>query len=236
MPLPDPRRDVEAVAAEYQVDPSGLLACLAPFLDRYLEFAFSDEDAELITGGRECAAALVEAAARLGLGDAACQALLATDARFPGAMLGLKVSLRRRTAPTLYHRSMLPLGEGLAHLAAFSLLAPHLDDLARALSPAQTLYGLGFTEDGAGLRVKTYVLGEVGRELGFRSVRVGARGVEPDVREYLPDARHDGSAAAQRGERVFAEQRFGHLARSAQRGAKVYLERRGAIATDFSRL
>jgi hypothetical protein len=236
MQRPDPRCDVQSVAAEYQVEPSELLTCLAPFLDQYLEFAFSDEDAELITGGRECAAALTEAAARLGLGDAPCQALLATDARFPRAMLGLKVSLRRRTTPTLYHRSMLPLDQGLAHLATFSPLVPHLDDLARALSPAQTLYGLGFTEDGAGLRVKTYVLGQVGSETGFRSVRVGARGVEQDVREYLPDAQHDGSTAARRGARIFAEQRFGHIARSTQRGAKVYLERRGAIATDFSRL
>lgn len=233
--------DVLRVATEYGLDASRVIASLRPFFESYLELTLADEGFEIITGGVGCADALARAAREQGLGDEAVDAFARTDRAFPGAMLGLKVGVGTRVPPTLYHRTMMPLERGLAHLASFDAIAPFSRELARALGDVKTLYGLGFTEsaerghaNGTRLRVKTYALGDVACGVGFRSVRVGPSGVEPSVREYVPNAKADDSPLARLARRSLGASVFGHVAHSAGRGDKIYVERVGAIATDFS--
>ena len=102
-----------------------------------------------------------------------------------------------------------------------------------ARTPARTLYGLGFTMCGAELRVKTYVLDDVAGHVGFRSVRATAHGVEDDDRLYEAEAPiSTTSPVARRAANVLGVNVLGHVARSARRGTKVYVERIGAIPTD----
>jgi len=221
-----PEDDIRCVAAEYGLDASSAIARVRPFLGHYLELVFASNSFEIITGGRGCAAALAAASGLL----VAARAFLDTDLRFPGAMLGLKVPVGASASATLYHRSLLPVAEATAHLAR---IGPAAADLPAHLGAVATLYGLGFSEAGGALRIKTYVLGEVGGRLGFRSLRLGPAGLEADVREYTPDAGGDG-AAADHARRALGVERFGHVAHSKARATKVYVERVGAITTDYS--
>lgn len=232
--LPDPVGDVRRVAAEYGLDASREVASLGGFFESYLELALTEGGFEIITGGVGCAHALAEAARDHGLGAEAREAFLRTDLRFPGAMLGLKVAVGLSAKPTLYHRTMTPVEDALAHLRTLAPLAPFTVDLARAVGNAKTLYGLGFTEVRGAMRLKTYVLGNVDGSVGFRSVRVGPEGVEPDVREYVPDAPGDDATLAGIAGRALDVRVFGHAARSEGRAPKLYVERVGAIPTDFS--
>ena len=227
--------EIRRLAREYGVDVEGLLATLAPFLDSYLELALEDEGFEIITGGMGASAELASTAVSLGLGVAAREAFLTAAHAYPNAMLGLKVDAARRTPPTLYHRTMLPLEDGLGLLAACNMHPSTIAQLADALAPARTLYGLGFTTDGDALRVKTYVLDEVAGRVGFRSVRVGTNGIEKDERVYEAEAAVSPDVpVAQRAAKVLGVNVVGHVARSARRGAKVYVERVGAIPTDVA--
>jgi len=233
---PDPLEDVRRVARAYGLDVEPLLALLAPFLPSYLELALDDGGFEIITGGRGVARELASAAASLGLEAPARDAFLLAASRAPEVMVGLKVDAARRAPPTLYHRAMLPLGEGLALLGEEGLPEHVREALAHRLAPAQTLYGLGFSTAGGALRVKTYVLGDVAGRVGFRSVRATAAGVEIDERVYEAnaDARATGLGCARRAERALGASVLGHVGRSPARGAKVYVERVGAIPTDTS--
>ena len=218
-----PEDDVVRVAREYGLDATAALAVVRPFLASYLELVFAADSFEIITGGRGCAAELAKASGT----NVAAAAFLETDRRFPGAMLGLKVAVGATTPATLYHRSRIPFDVGARHVAALcGRPVPCVDGV-------ETLYGLGFTEERGVLRIKTYVLGAVGDALGFRSVRLGPDGVETDVREYTPDARSE-AIAAHHARRALGVERFGHVASSRARDTKVYVERVGAIATDYA--
>lgn len=233
---PEPADDVRRVATDYGLDVEGLLAVLAPFLPSYLELALDDDGFEIITGGRDVASELERAAADLGLGAPARAAFRLVASRAPHAMLGLKLDAAGRAPPTLYHRAMLPLGEGLALLGELGIPAPVRADVGARLAPAETLYGLGFTTSRGALRVKAYVLDDVAGRVGFRSVRATADGVEADERRYEAeaDAARAGLDCARRAARALHVSVLGHVARSPGRGAKVYVERIGAIPTDTS--
>lgn len=233
MPL-DPTEDIRRLAREYGFDVRLLLDMLAPFFGSYLELAIEDEGFEVITGGVGIARELARAAASLGLDPSAIEAFLGAAATYPDAMLGLKVDAAGRTPPTLYHRTMLPLERGL-ELLACNLHASAIDALAARLAPARTLYGLGFTTTAGRLRVKTYVLDEVEGHVGFRSVRVTSNGVEEDERLYEAEApvRTD-VPVARLAAHVLGVNVLGHVASSRRRGTKVYVERVGAIPTDFA--
>jgi hypothetical protein len=224
--------DIRRVAAEYGLDAEAQIAVLRPFLNDYLELVFADDSFEIITGGHDCAEAL---AAASGLSQAAA-AFVEIARQFPGAMLGLKRAVGSDTPATLYHRSMLPLANATTVLAALDLGANDpagTSELLAQLAGNATLYGLGFTELDGSLRLKTYVLGEVGDGLGFRSLRMGRAGVESDVRLYTPEAGSDCTAAI-RARRALGVTCFGHVAHSKGRATKVYVERIGKIATNYS--
>ena len=228
----DARCEIERLARAHDLDVAPLLGTLAPFLDTYLELALDDAGFEVITGGVGNACGLASASRVLGLGAPARSAFLAAAAAYPDAMLGLKVDAAGRSAPTLYHRPMMPIAEGLRLLGA---IEPNVvRALGARLAPARTLYGLGFTTTSAGaLRVKTYVLDDVAGRIGFRSVRATAHGVEAEARSYEAEAPIESSlSVARRAAIVLGVTTLGHVARSAGRGAKVYVERIGAIATD----
>jgi hypothetical protein len=228
-----PEDDIGRVAAEYGLDPSAALLVVRPFLAGYLELVFAEDSFEIITGGKGIADALARAS---GLGVARA-AFLATERYFPGAMLGLKVAVGADTPPTLYHRSMLPVAVGVRHIETLLREAgtsvEGIPEETTAFDGVRTLYGLGFTEERAALRIKTYTLGSVDGVLGFRSLRMDARGFEKDVREYTPSAASNG-VAAEHARRALGVEQFGHVARSRHRGTKVYVERVGAIATDYA--
>jgi len=230
---PDGIAEIERLAHAYGIDVAPVLPVLAPFLASYLELALDDGGFEIITGGKGVAPALADAAAALGLAATARTAFLAAAAAHPDGMLGLKVDVGGRTAPTLYHRTMLPLEAGLRILRAYAIDAAVVAALAARLAPARTLYGLGFTTSAGELRVKTYVLDDVAGRVGFRSVRVTAHRIEDDERSYEAEAPVDASlAVAQRAASVLGVTALGHVARSRRRGPKVYVERIGAIRTD----
>lgn len=233
---PEPLEDVRRVARGYGLEVEPLLALLAPFLASYLEIALDGGGFEIITGGRGVARELAGAAAALGLEAPARDAFLLAASRAPEVMVGLKVDAAGRSPPTLYHRAMLPLGEGLALLGDVGLPIHVRGALAGRLAPARTLYGLGFSTAAGALRVKTYVLDDVDGRVGFRSVRATAAGVEVDERVYEAnaDARAAELGCARRAERALGVSVLGHVARSPARGAKVYVERVGAIPTDIS--
>ena len=225
--------EIARLARAYGLDVRALVATLAPFLGSYLELALDDGGFEIITGGAGIAFAqpLADAAAVLGLAAPARTAFLAAAVAYPNAMLGLKVDAAGRSAPTLYHRTMLPLDEGLRLVAG--CLPGVAAEVAARLAPARTLYGLGYTMLGAELRMKTYVLDDVAGRVGFRSVRATAHGVEDDDRRYEAEAPVDASLSiARRAANALGVKVLGHVARSARRGTKVYVERIGAIPTD----
>jgi hypothetical protein len=222
----DPEADIRRVAREYGLDAEEQLERVRPFLGDYLELVFADDHFEIVTGGRGCAMQLARAS-RLG---PARDAFLFTDRRFPGAMLGLKLAVGADTPPTLYHRSLLPLTHAFEHLET---LTQGAHALGSTLTGNATLYGLGFTEVSCALRIKTYVLDHTAPELGFRSVRLGPLGPEHDVRSYTPEIGSD-SIAAIHARRALGVTRFGHVAHSPARTTKVYVERVGAIPTDYT--
>lgn len=222
----DSETEIRRVAAEYGLNVETQLERARPFLRDYLELVFAEDHFEIITGGRGCASKLARVS---GLGPAA-DAFLRTDQRFPGAMLGLKLAVGAELPPTLYHRSLIPIAEALTHLET---LGHPTRDLAALLESNTTLYGVGFTETSGALRLKTYLLGRTGDRIGFRSVRQGPAGTEADIRVYVPEVSSDCIAAAH-AQRALGVTHFGHVAHSPARATKVYVERVGAIATQYA--
>ncbi|HZS35938.1 MAG TPA: hypothetical protein VFF06_03880 [Polyangia bacterium] len=153
---------------------------------------------------------------------------------------------------SLYVRTQAPLDEGLAFLGRLPSLAPAVPLLARALEENRVLYGLGFfAAEGGGLGVKTYTIGDVplpdgGHAPGFLSRRIAAGRVIAEVKRYLPDvdwSRLEVPSDRWRALVDFAGgelgyRRAGHFGIvEREHGApelKLYVERIGAIPTDFA--
>lgn len=247
--------EARALAAWKGVDPGELeraLSALAPLLGGYAELVVAERGVEIITGGvgASVAEALAGIAASCGAPAATREAFLACAAAFPSVMLGVKVCLGTRSTPfvppTLYVRTFAPRARVLRFLASIPETAPAQRALADALAGSATIYGLGFSSQGDALATKTYTIGEVaplGTEArpGFVSYRVVGGVLSKETKRYLPDlAWQDVPAwakdAAEARSRVACD-RVGHLGViEGPQGAqvKLYLERIGAIPSDFS--
>ena len=256
------RNDVIAEAralAAWKGVPAGelerALELLAPLLGGYAELVVAERGIEIITGGVGASVAeeLAAIAASCGAPAVTLAVFAACAAAFPSVMLGVKVCLGGANGgpapsapPTLYVRTLAPREEVLRFLAAIPHTALALDTLAAALAGSGTIYGLGFSSHGEALATKTYTIGEVaplGTEArpGFVSYRVVRGALSKETKRYVPDvAWNDLPAwakdAAEAKARVACD-RVGHLgviegADGAQ--VKLYLERIGAIPSDFS--
>lgn len=228
------------------------LVVLTPLLGGYAELVVAERGIEIITGGVGASVAeeLAAIAASSGAPAATREAFLACAAAFPSVMLGVKVCLGAPRGPfappTLYVRTLAPRERVLGFLATIPEIAPALDALRAALAESATIYGLGFSSQGNALATKTYTIGEVaplGAEArpGFVSFRVVRGTLSKETKRYLPDlAWHDVPAWAKGAAEVKSLvgcDRVGHLGViEGSEGAqvKLYLERIGAIPSDFS--
>lgn len=207
------------------------LAALAPHLGRYAELVVSRSGLEIITGG----VGIAEELAALVAAGPAASAFLACARAFPDRMLGLKLCFGTPAmAPTLYVRTMAPRATVRAFLDEITTAAAALDE---ALAGNEIAYGLGFSSDARGLVIKTYTVADVGARAGFVSFRVRGGVVTREVKKYLPDLEWSEVP----GDRAWIDDvrarvpcaRVGHVG-LVNGEAKLYLERIGAIPSDFN--
>lgn len=224
------------------------LADLAPHLASYTEVVLTERGLELIVGGKGQAVATDLARIADAHGVAASGRFRRCHERYPDRMMGLKLCLGPTApAPTLYVRTMAPVAEVLDLVAALPEHREAVPELARQLAQNQILYGLGFGGAHSGTPLlKTYTLADVSllglpARVGFVSLRASADVVEREVKRYLPDlAFRDlpaASAFAHLGP-LLAAGRIDHVGVIECSGhepeVKLYLERVGAIASDWS--
>ncbi len=253
------RSEIDRLAELYAIDRRGMdarLDALGPHLERYAEIVLAEDGFEVIAGGAEETTA--RALARIAKDEGASAAASAFErcaAAAPGRIVGLKLCFGAWAPPTCYVRTRWPIEEGLAFLGELPGVAAAVAPLAEALAPARVLYGLGFSGAGSELVVKTYTLGDVpdnpaiapgmGKAVGFLSMRVVGEHVSPAWKRYLPDvAWQDIVAPSPRWRRIIdfaaSELKYGkagHFAVTEGEGdapaLKLYVERVGAVATDF---
>lgn len=248
--------EIRALAAFLGLDRARVdqaLRDLEGLLATYAEVVLTGGGLEVITGGRgrEAAARLAETARRHGAPAVALGAFESGVAAYPDRMAGLKLSLGPTAAgPSLYLRTLCPLGEGLDFLRSLPDAAPAAPALRRILGRSRTLYGLGFFGSRFGLGVKTYtvvdvaadpVLGPGRRVPGFLSHRVEGGRLTGRFRRYVPEVPFERLSALPRDLAPAVKYAAGTLGYAAAGhvalgpgGVKVYVERKGAIPTDFS--
>ena len=162
-------------------------------------------------------------------------------------MLGLKVCFGAPyAAPTLYVRTLAPRADVMAFLRGLPAIAPAVPALDDALSGNAIIYGLGFSSSSVGLVLKTYTVADVAalgstERPGFVSFRVAAGALTRETKRYLPDLgwrEHELPAWSLEVRARIACDRVGHLGVIEAAGrppqVKLYLERVGAIQSDFS--
>jgi hypothetical protein len=239
-----------------------LLRHVTPHLERYAELVLCVDGLEVVTGGDGpgIAASLASIAASQGASEHTTAEFERGARAFPGSVLGLKVGLGPKARrPTLYVRAKTGLARGLDFLRGDPDRARALPELEAAFrrDGTSTLYGLGFLDTELGPLVKTYTIADVpadpvlgqGPTLpGFVSYRLGRVRLSREVKRYLPELdwselrRHLPSlrwrAIADFAERELGWTRAGHLGvvreDDGHAELKVYVERIGAIPTDFS--
>lgn len=220
------------------------LAALEPFLGVYAELVVAERGIEIITGGigHGVAEELAAIAKARGAPAVTCEAFLACAAAFPPVMLGSKVCLGAPSAPTLYVRTLAPREGVLDFLARIPEIVPALGALADALAANATIYGLGFSSRGNALVTKTYTIRDVAdARPGFVSYRIVRGELSKETKRYLPDLAWGDVPAwakdAAEAKALVACDRVGHLGViEGEDGpqVKLYLERIGAIPSDFS--
>lgn len=231
--------ELDRVGRFYRLDAAPVAAALAPHLGDYFELTLGVDGFEVITGGvgPTVARSLARIAAAWRSPRRTTEAFLDCAARFPGRMLGLKLATPW-APPTLYVRVTAPMTDGTAFLAALPEAAGSVGEVRSRLSGNQTLYGLGFSSAGVALRVKTYTL----TDAGFLSLRLGEGGVLPEEKAYAAETRFETPSPAWQRVVDFAREAFG-VERFSHVGAKrldagvehrLYLERVGAVATDWA--
>jgi len=226
----------------------GAIALLAPHLGVYAELVVTAAGIEIITGGVGNATARDLARIATVAGARTCDAFLACTERFPDRMLGLKLCFGAAASfPTLYLRTLAPRADVLSFVATLPDHAGAVPALSLALAGNEVLYGLGFSTTAAGQPLlKTYSLDDVSAlgshaMPGFVSFRAMGAAVAREVKRYLPDLAWselpDGFGYEQVRALVGCE-RVGHLGVVESPGVapqvKLYLERVGAVASDFS--
>jgi hypothetical protein len=254
-------REVRALAELYSVDRAEVervIESLEPWFERYAELVLTETGFEVITGGvgDDARAGLATAASRFGAPPAVVAAFVACAAAFPDRMLGLKIELGPRAdGPTLYVRTMAPVEHALGFLASLATVAPAVPALRRALEPSRTLYGLGFFGQDGELGVKTYTIDDVAGDPtasraacapGFRSLRVVSGRMSAETKRYLPDVPWGDIVPPTQRWRAVADvaraalgcDQAAHFGIASADGRppelKLYVERVGAIATDFA--
>lgn len=218
-------REATALSEVLGIDDLDLTA-MAPHLERYAELVVAEHALEVITGGVGNAE---ELAALVGEGPAV-NLFLACARAFPGRMLGVKRCFGSpRVGPTLYVRTMACRQEVEGFLTSHSLMLA-------APSENRTIYGLGFSTDADGLVVKSYVVGDVDGRPGFISYRTRNGRVAREIKRYVPDVAWADVPRLGWIERVRERvpvARVGHVG-VVNGETKLYLERIGAIPSDFS--
>jgi hypothetical protein len=234
-----------------------VIGSVAPHLPRYAEIVLAEEGFEIVTGGIGDSGALARVAARHALSLRATEIFDAFVQAMPDRMVGLKlpVSARRvptpTPTPTLYVRAMIPCAEAERLCASMPALRGFAPALAGALRGHDTLYGIGVCDVGGDVALKTYAIEDVAigatRAPGFVSYRITGSGVLRETKRYLPDVELGAAvlpSARWRKIVSFAESRLGwtragHFGVVDRPGEppelKLYVERIGAIPTDFSK-
>ncbi len=224
------------------------LADLAPHLASYAEVVLTERGLELISGGKGRAVAADLARIADAHGAVAIERFLRCHERFPDRMLGLKLCLgHAAAAPTLYVRTMAPVAEVLELVATLPEHHAAVPELARELAENHLLYGLGFGKANSGEPLlKTYTLADVSvcglrERVGFVSWRASGATVEREAKRYLPDLAWSDVPNADHFARLrslLPVDHVGHLGVIERPGQKpeikVYVERVGAIASDWS--
>jgi hypothetical protein len=155
----------------------------------------------------------------------------------------------RPAPPSLYVRSKCEKEKVFSFLLDAGVSCSVLKELSDKMISNDRCYGLGFSElDNAPL-IKTYTLDQVGEKnahrLGFRSHRLSREKMLPVWKEYLPDTPIELFDPPSRDwdellQFLISEMRFhtaGHIGYERDihgiAHAKIYVERKGAIPTDF---
>jgi hypothetical protein len=223
------------------------LAVLAPHLEGYAELVVAEHGLEVITGGIGSALAteLARLAAGRGAPRAATDAFVSCAHAFPERMLGLKLCFGPpHASPTLYVRTLAPRAGVIDFVRGLPGIAPAAAALDRALADNTTVYGLGFSAQQGELVLKTYTIADVSalgseERPGFVSYRVAAGELRRETKRYLPDLPWNELPPWYRDVRQHVpSERVGHLGVVEVEGSppdvKLYLERIGAITSDFS--
>lgn len=243
--------EVRALGQTQAVRPDELeraLEDLAPHLASYAEVVLTEGGLELITGGTGAAVAAGLARIADTHGAVASERFLRCQEWFPDRMLGLKLCVgHAASAPTLYVRTMAPVTEVLDLVAALPHHRAAVPALARELSQNRILYGLGFGKASSGEPLlKTYTLADVSacglsKRPGFVSLRASGARVEREAKRYLPDLAWGELPEADHLARLrslIPVDHVGHLGVIERPGRapeiKIYVERVGAIASDWS--
>ena len=242
--------------------PGGPLETILPDLARripaYAEIAMNRNGLEVITGGRaeEAKGQLLAIAARHQTSDVVRGAFAHLTETFPDCFLGLKLCLGSIwKVPSLYVRLLKPIDDIFDCLAHLPGLEPGLAALKNRLANASTMYGLAFFTQDDSLALKTYTIADVrchpgngtgNTTDGFVSHRLTNSRLDQEVKHYLPNVNlHQLPYLGQRWPELINFLRFqlgyqtaGHLSwrliNSQPTDYKLYFERIGAIATDFS--
>jgi hypothetical protein len=223
------------------------LEALAPHLEGYAEMVVAEHGLEVITGGigSNLATELARLAAGRGAPGITTAAFVACERAFPERMLGLKLCFGPPHAPpTLYVRTLAPRALAIDFVRHLPGIAPAAAALDRALAENSTVYGLGFSSRQEELVLKTYTIADVsalgaGARPGFVSFRVSGGELRRETKRYLPDLPWSELPPWYRDVRQHVPvERVGHLGVVEVDGSppdvKLYLERIGAIASDFS--
>ena len=213
-----PADELRLLAEHYGVSAEPLLQRLGASLEHYAEWVLGEDSLAVVTLGE--APLLADL-----VGGTAAQRLVDAALRWPAARTGIKVDLAGKEAPTLYVRTLCPWSEGLHFLLAHQIPGS-------VLSPARTLYGLGFQ----GEMVKTYALtpqGFVSRRMEREMLHCERKDYEAEVpwaEISWPDA--GWRAIGQLGT-LLGFTTAGHIGVRSDTGErKVYVERVGGIPTD----
>jgi len=224
---------------------------LRPWLQGYAEWVIRPQGMEMITGGRgeNCARALAEIAERSGASADSIEWFINCHRSFPDSQLGLKLSaIPGGPLPSLYLRIKASLGAGMEFLKARWGRTSAILCLKERLAANQVFYGMGFFERAGESMVKTYTLQALPprrrtASKGFVSYRLSSSDFSEERKYYYPDYELQDLDEDPQWKpvsrliwRELGIRKASHLGVivGEHESKQVYLERVGAIATDFS--
>ena len=246
------QKELDSIADWYSYSGRLPAKLLEQHFHTYLELTFQPDRYEIITGGtgRHCCESFVKIAKLYGgIGEETIEWFISAYQAFPDSILGIKLPVDRidhAASPTLYVRSKCSRDTVFTWLLDCGMSAGVLNALAESMKDNNCFYGLGFTESEGRTLVKTYTIDQVdAATTGFVSYRIHDNKILPVRKEYLPEVPIDEfqpptsrwAELVDFLESIMNYRTAGHLGYEVDRHGishlKIYVERIGAIPTDF---